>query len=53
MLPLTGGVDVNAVALAGLDDLGVAGHDGHAGRFGLVGNGAHDALEVGQQEAFL
>ncbi len=46
-----GGRDEAAVALALLDDLGVAGDDGDAGRTCRRGHRLHDALQVGQREA--
>ena len=51
--PDSGGVDVAAVGLAALDDLGVAGDDLHPGRGRRVPHGLGDADQVGDAEALL
>jgi hypothetical protein len=48
-----GGGDEDAVALALLDHLGVAGHHRHAGLARRRGHGFDDALQLGEREAFL
>ena len=50
--PTPGGVDVAAVAVAALDDLGVAGNDLHAGGGRGIGHGVDDGGELGQRESF-
>ena len=45
--------DEHAVALALFDDLGVAGHDVHAGRTRRGGHRIDDARQLREQEAFL
>ena len=51
--PTPGGVDVEAVALAALDDLGVAGDEPHAGRRGRVAHRGDDAAQIVDRQTLL
>jgi hypothetical protein len=49
----SGGVDVAAVAVAALDDFGIAGHDLDSGDASGRGHSLGDASQIGDREAFL
>ncbi len=50
--PMPDGGDEDAVALAAIDDLGIAGDERHAGLVAGLPHRGDDALQVGQRQSF-